>query len=216
MESKNKKWMLLSLLTAGVVTTTSFVVAAIRPGINNIKEDQKSNPDDTNNSGKGKSNPEIQINKEKYLAQVLALTPEEDIRKSPHKKYQDEFSKILDKKTEIENQINNTSDITQLDNLVDKYKTSVEIFKENTNIFWPANGSITKDGENGTIFQAENGDIYAMGNGSGLEVLRNGESDFEKVTTSITTDGKNGTIFQAENGDMYVMGSGTGLEVLYN
>ena len=76
--------------------------------------------------------------------------------------------------------------------------------------------NITK-GQHGTIFQAKNGDLYAMGFNTGLQVLKGDEltsgKEFEIPGTNIT-EGKYGTIFQAQNGDLYAMGYETGLEVL--
>ena len=77
-----------------------------------------------------------------------------------------------------------------------------------------AAGSKLTNGERGKFFQARNGDLYVMGKGTGLEVLKKGEATFKLAPGSITTNGEFGTIFQARNGDLYVMGKGTGLEVL--
>ena len=75
-------------------------------------------------------------------------------------------------------------------------------------------GSKITDGYKGTIFQAKNGDIYAMGSTSGLEVLKNGASSFEPAKGSTISNGEAGTIFEAKNGDIYAMGKGTALQVL--
>ena len=75
-------------------------------------------------------------------------------------------------------------------------------------------GSKLTSGERGKFFQARNGDLYVMGKGTGLEVLKNGKTTFKLALGSITRDGEFGTIFQAQNGDIYVMGNGTRLEVL--
>ena len=77
-----------------------------------------------------------------------------------------------------------------------------------------AAGSKLRSGERGKFFQAHNGDLYVMGKGTGLEVLKNGETTFKLAPGSITRNGEFGTIFQARNGDIYVMGYGTRLEVL--
>ena len=77
-----------------------------------------------------------------------------------------------------------------------------------------AAGSKLTSGERGKFFQARNGDLYVMGKGTGLEVLKQGELAFKPAPSSITTNGEFGTIFQARNGDIYVMGKGTRLEVL--
>ena len=77
-----------------------------------------------------------------------------------------------------------------------------------------AAGSKLTSGERGKFFQARNGDLYVMGKGTGLEVLKQGELAFKPAPSSITTNGEFGTIFQARNGDIYVMGNGTRLEVL--
>ena len=77
-----------------------------------------------------------------------------------------------------------------------------------------AAGSKLASGERGKFFQARNGDLYVMGKGTGLEVLKKGETTFKPAPGSITTNGEFGTIFQAQNGDIYVMGKGTYLEVL--
>ena len=79
-----------------------------------------------------------------------------------------------------------------------------------------AAGSKLTSGERGKFFQARNGDLYVMGKGTGLEVLKKGEAIFKPALGSITRDGEFGTIFQAQNGDIYVMGKGTRLEVLKN
>ena len=74
------------------------------------------------------------------------------------------------------------------------------------------------DGINGTIFQASNGDLYAMGWNTGLQVLKGGdltgENEFVTAPGTYITKGRDGTIFQAKNGDLYAMGYETGLEVL--
>ena len=74
------------------------------------------------------------------------------------------------------------------------------------------------DGINGTIFQAQNGDLYAMGYNTGLQVLKGGKlTDGNEFVTAPGTNiikGQYGTIFQAQNGDLYAMGYGTGLQVL--
>ena len=77
-----------------------------------------------------------------------------------------------------------------------------------------AAGSKLTNGERGKFFQARNGDLYVMGKGTGLEVLKKGEAIFKPAPGSITRNGEFGTIFQARNGDIYVMGNGTRLEVL--
>ena len=77
-----------------------------------------------------------------------------------------------------------------------------------------AAGSKLTSGERGKFFQARNGDLYVMGKGTGLEVLKKGEAAFKPAPSSITRNGEFGTIFQARNGDLYVMGNGTRLEVL--
>ena len=77
-----------------------------------------------------------------------------------------------------------------------------------------ATGSKLTSGERGKFFQARNGDLYVMGKGTGLEVLKHGEATFKPAPSSITRNGEFGTIFQARNGDIYVMGNGTRLEVL--
>ena len=77
-----------------------------------------------------------------------------------------------------------------------------------------ATGSKLTSGERGKFFQAQNGDLYVMGKGTGLEVLKKGEATFKPAPSSITRNGEFGTIFQARNGDIYVMGNGTRLEVL--
>ena len=76
--------------------------------------------------------------------------------------------------------------------------------------------NITK-GQNGTIFQAQNGDLYAMGAGTELQVLKGGKlTDGNQFETALgtTTKGQFGTIFQAQNGDLYAMGNETKLQVL--
>ena len=77
-------------------------------------------------------------------------------------------------------------------------------------------GSKITDGYTGTIFQAKNGDLYAMGSGTGLEVLKNGASSFELAKGSTISNGENGTIFQAKNGDIYAMAKDAPLQVLKN
>ena len=79
-------------------------------------------------------------------------------------------------------------------------------------------GTNITDGGSGTIFQAQNGDLYAMGWNTGLQVLKGGEltpgKEFEKALGTNITKGQHGTIFQAQNDDLYAMGKGTGLQVL--
>ena len=81
-----------------------------------------------------------------------------------------------------------------------------------------ASGTNITKGESGTIFQAQNGDLYAMGYETGLQVLKGGVltpgKEFEKAPGTNITKGQHGTIFQARNGDLYAMGFNTGLQVL--
>ena len=85
--------------------------------------------------------------------------------------------------------------------------------------FWNlAFGTNITDGGGGTIFQAQNGDLYAMGFGTGLQILKGGKltpgNQFEKAPGTTIIKGQYGTIFQASNGDLYAMGWDTGLQVL--
>ena len=77
--------------------------------------------------------------------------------------------------------------------------------------------TITK-GQYGTIFQAQNDDLYTMGWDTGLQVLKGGKltggNKFITAPGTNITKGQYGTIFQAQNGDLYAMGSETGLQVL--
>ena len=75
------------------------------------------------------------------------------------------------------------------------------------------------NGINGTIFQARNGDLYAMGFDTELQVLKGGGAltggnTFIKAPGTNITNGQHGTIFQAKNGDLYAMGYETELQVL--
>ena len=75
-------------------------------------------------------------------------------------------------------------------------------------------------GTYGIIFQAQNGDIYAMalGYNTELQVLKGGKltggNEFVDALGTNITNGSDGTIFQASNGDLYAMGWATGLQVL--
>ena len=81
-------------------------------------------------------------------------------------------------------------------------------------------GTNITNGAVGTIFQATNGDLYAMalGYNTKLQVLKGGKltggNEFVVAPGTSITNGNNGTIFQAKNGDLYVMGFNTGLQVL--
>ena len=81
-------------------------------------------------------------------------------------------------------------------------------------------GTNITNGTAGTIFQAQNGDLYTMGLGYNidLQVLKGGKlTGGNKFATALGTNVNNGlygTIFQAKNGDLYVMGFNTGLQVL--
>ena len=80
-----------------------------------------------------------------------------------------------------------------------------------------ASGTNITKGQYGTIFQAQNGDLYAMVHG-GLQVLKGGvltpKNQFKATLGTTITKGQDGTIFQAQNGDLYAMGDGTRLQVL--
>ena len=86
------------------------------------------------------------------------------------------------------------------------------------NHFIDAPGSNITNGYYGVIFQATNGDIYAMGNDTGLQVLKGGKLDnnnkFTNAQGSNIPRGGGGVIFQATNGDLYAMGYGARLQVL--
>ncbi len=86
------------------------------------------------------------------------------------------------------------------------------------NYFIDAPGSNIRNGGGGFIFQAKNGDIYAMGCITGLQVLKGGKLDnnneFINAPGSNITDGSFGVIFQATNGDVYAMGASDRLQVL--
>ena len=88
-------------------------------------------------------------------------------------------------------------------------------------------GSKIKNGSNGTIFQDEFGNLWAMGEKSKLQVLKkipNEESYVETGWTSGTTsgltkssnieDGWDGTIFQDSFGNLWAIGYNTKLQVL--
>ena len=84
------------------------------------------------------------------------------------------------------------------------------------------------DGENGTIFQDEFKNLWAMGKETGLQVLRANTSkngydestgwtnatDSGLLKGSNITNGENGTIFQDEFKNLWAMGKETGLQVL--
>ena len=101
------------------------------------------------------------------------------------------------------------------------------------NVGWTnANSGLTKNsnitnGKSGTIFQDEFKNLWAMGFGTNLQVLRvnqNGNGYDENVgwtnansgltKNSNITNGKSGTIFQDEFKNLWAMGFGTNLQVL--
>ena len=85
-------------------------------------------------------------------------------------------------------------------------------------------GSEITDGGGGTVFEDSNGNIWAMGDGTPLQVLKKEGSGFADSWTSDTnskllkgskiTDGWNGMVFEDSNGNIWAMGYGTPLQVL--
>ena len=89
------------------------------------------------------------------------------------------------------------------------------------------NSNIT-DGINGTIFQDKFKNLWTMGKGTKLQVLKvneNGDGYDEEtgwientsdqlLTGSNITDGEKGTIFQDDFGNLWIMGIGTKLQIL--
>ena len=87
------------------------------------------------------------------------------------------------------------------------------------------NGSNITDGENGVIFEDSSGNIWAMGKGTSLQVLKRTSTGFanlwinSRIETGLLkgsniTDGENGVIFEDSSGNIWAMGKGTSLQVL--
>ena len=89
------------------------------------------------------------------------------------------------------------------------------------------NGSNITNGEGGVIFQDDFKNLWTMGTGTSLEVLKVNSSKDGYVTTGWTsaknsgltngsniTDGTTGTIFQDQFKNLWTMGKGTSLQVL--
>ena len=104
-------------------------------------------------------------------------------------------------------------------------KTSIlNIYVEKVNLL---KGSNITDGQFGTIFQDEFKNLWAMGNGTRLQVLRanstkdsyDGSLGWSNTNSGLTkgsniTDGQFGTIFQDEFKNLWAMGNNTSLQVL--
>ena len=85
-------------------------------------------------------------------------------------------------------------------------------------------GSNITRGTGGVIFEDSHGNIWAMGNGTPLQVLKKEDDGFASSWTSNTssgllnrsniTSGTVGVIFEDSHGNIWAMGSGTPLQVL--
>ena len=87
------------------------------------------------------------------------------------------------------------------------------------------NGSNITNGENGVIFEDSRGNIWAMGYGTPLQVLKKegdgfasswiiGRTQAGLLNGSNITNGKRGVIFEDSRGNLWAMGYGTPLQVL--
>ena len=83
-----------------------------------------------------------------------------------------------------------------------------------------ANSQIT-DGESGFIFQDQDGNLWALGSGTKLQVLKKGATSWTDDQTqepllkgSKIEDGWLGFIFQDQDGNLWALGSNTPLQVL--
>ena len=86
-------------------------------------------------------------------------------------------------------------------------------------------GSKITNGRNGVIFEDSNGNIWAMGFYTALQVLKKEGDSFARswisdptqaglLNDSNITDGQDGVIFEDSSGNIWAMGSGTPLQVL--
>ena len=85
--------------------------------------------------------------------------------------------------------------------------------------------STITDGDGGVIFEDSSGNIWAMGYGTPLQVLKKEGDSFVRswisdstqeglLKDSTITDGDSGVIFEDSSGNIWAMGSGTPLQVL--
>ena len=103
------------------------------------------------------------------------------------------------------------------------YTMEVSGFKSETNYqndrksrsFAEASSNIT-NGKDGQIFEDSQGNIWAMGNGTGLQVKYKGENDFVNAPGSNISDGQGGFIFEDSNGNIWAIGGTTPLQVKYS
>ena len=78
------------------------------------------------------------------------------------------------------------------------------------------NNSNIKNGSHSTIFKDSKGNIWAMGKGTKLQVLKNGETEWKLASNSNITNGEFGTIIEDSKGNLWSMANGTALQELQN